>query len=197
MKRQIKAIKVLTLVLLTFGSIASRAQTITGSVNGTVTDPSGAVIPNAKVSATNTDTSIVTATTTNNEGIYNIRFLQIGNDPLCIRSGWGQPRSRERVPPPARARHSVARPHDQDGERGFPRLAAVVHPAEGAAEQPHLWTAETMAQTQKSLRVGERRPRSGCGNQDRTHGGDVLDGRRGGRLRKWFRRQRYSNQAAD
>ena len=84
MKRLIKAIQVLTLVLLTFGSVTSRAQTITGSVNGTVTDPSGAVVPNAKVSATNTDTGIVTATTTNNEGIYNIRFLQIGNYKVTI-----------------------------------------------------------------------------------------------------------------
>ena len=57
----------------------AKAQTITGSVNGTVTDPSGAVIPNAKVTATNTDTGVATATTTNNDGIYNIRFLQIGN----------------------------------------------------------------------------------------------------------------------
>ena len=60
------------------------AQTITGSVNGTVTDPTGAVIPNAKVTATNVDTGIETPTTTNSDGIYNIRFLQIGNYKVTV-----------------------------------------------------------------------------------------------------------------
>lgn len=62
----------------------AKAQTITGSVNGTVTDPSGAVIPNAKVTATNVDTGVATAATTNNDGVYNIRFLQIGNYKVTI-----------------------------------------------------------------------------------------------------------------
>jgi hypothetical protein len=57
---------------------ATFAQTITGSVTGTVTDPSGAVVPGAKVTATNVDTSVATTDTTNGAGIYNIRFLQIG-----------------------------------------------------------------------------------------------------------------------
>jgi len=79
MKRHIQTIRALTFVLLTFCCVTSRSQTITGSVNGTVADPTGAVIPNAKVTATNIDTGVATATTTNNDGIYNIRFLQIGN----------------------------------------------------------------------------------------------------------------------
>lgn len=59
-------------------------QTITGSVNGTVTDPSGAVVPNAKVVATNIDTGVATTGTTNKDGIYNIRFLQIGTYKVSI-----------------------------------------------------------------------------------------------------------------
>ena len=69
---------ILVALLLCCGT-ALEAQTITGSVNGTVTDPTGAVIPNAKVTATNVDTGIETPSTTNSDGIYNIRFLQIGN----------------------------------------------------------------------------------------------------------------------
>ena len=65
---------------------ALEAQTITGSVNGTVTDPTGAVIPNAKVTATNVDTGIETPSTTNSDGIYNIAFLQIGNNCRSINS---------------------------------------------------------------------------------------------------------------
>jgi hypothetical protein len=59
-------------------------QTITGAVNGTVTDPSGAVVPNAKVTATNVDTNVATSGTTNKDGIYNIRFLQIGSYKVTI-----------------------------------------------------------------------------------------------------------------
>ncbi|GGA70749.1 hypothetical protein GCM10011507_22900 [Edaphobacter acidisoli] len=60
------------------------AQTITGSINGTVTDPSGAVVPNATVTATNVATGVATTTTTNSDGIYNIRFLQIGSYKVTV-----------------------------------------------------------------------------------------------------------------
>jgi outer membrane receptor protein involved in Fe transport len=79
MKRHILSIRVIFVALLLCCGIALEAQTITGSVNGTVTDPTGAVIANAKVTATNVDTGIDTPSTTNSDGIYNIRFLQIGN----------------------------------------------------------------------------------------------------------------------
>jgi hypothetical protein len=70
--------------LLVFCGVMMQAQTITGSVNGTVTDPSGAVIPNAKVTATNVATGVSTPTTTNNDGVYVIRFLQIGTYKVAI-----------------------------------------------------------------------------------------------------------------
>lgn len=54
------------------------AQTITGTIIGTVTDATGAVIAGATVTATNVETGVATPTTTNANGIYNIRFLQIG-----------------------------------------------------------------------------------------------------------------------
>jgi len=80
-----KAIRFTVVVLLVFCSVmTAKAQTITGSVNGTVTDPSGAVIANARVTATNVDTGIATPTTTNSDGIYNTRFLQIGTYKVTI-----------------------------------------------------------------------------------------------------------------
>jgi hypothetical protein len=54
------------------------AQTVTGSVGGTVTDSTGAVVPNAQVTAHNTATGVDTQATTNGAGIYSIRFLPIG-----------------------------------------------------------------------------------------------------------------------
>jgi hypothetical protein len=77
-------LKIMAVAILLICSSATWAQTITGGVNGIVTDPSGAVIPNAKVQATNTDTGVVTETTTNNDGLYNIRFLQIGTYKVSV-----------------------------------------------------------------------------------------------------------------
>ncbi|MGI4757604.1 MAG: carboxypeptidase regulatory-like domain-containing protein [Janthinobacterium lividum] len=64
--------------LFVYATSSLLAQTITGSVTGTVTDPTGAVVPNATVTATNVQTGVSTPTQTNSQGIYNIRFLQIG-----------------------------------------------------------------------------------------------------------------------
>jgi len=60
------------------------AQTITGSITGTVTDASGAAVSSAKIVATNIDTGVQTPTTTNSDGVYTIRFLQIGHYKLNI-----------------------------------------------------------------------------------------------------------------
>jgi hypothetical protein len=57
----------------------ARSQTITGAITGTVTDPSGAVAPNVKVTATNVDTNQAHSTMTNSAGVYNLLFLPIGN----------------------------------------------------------------------------------------------------------------------
>jgi hypothetical protein len=53
-------------------------QTITGSITGSVTDPSGAVVVGATVTAQNTATGVATTAQTNGAGVYTIRFLPIG-----------------------------------------------------------------------------------------------------------------------
>ena len=60
------------------------AQTVTGSITGEVTDPSGAVIPNAKVTAQNVDTGVKTQVSTNDAGVYSIRFLPIGHYQVVV-----------------------------------------------------------------------------------------------------------------
>ncbi len=59
-------------------------QTVTGSITGEVTDPSGAVVPAASVVATNLDTNVATTTTTNNDGLYRIDFLPIGRYQVTV-----------------------------------------------------------------------------------------------------------------
>lgn len=67
----------LTLPLL-FLTQQGNAQTITGAITGTVSDQTGAVVPNAKVTATNVATNVSTTAVTNDAGIYNLLFLPVG-----------------------------------------------------------------------------------------------------------------------
>jgi hypothetical protein len=73
-----RAVRFLLLVALGTLSLISvdvaRAD-VYGRIRGTVTDPSGAVIPKAKVVATNTGTGISTATVSGQDGSY--EFLQL------------------------------------------------------------------------------------------------------------------------
>jgi hypothetical protein len=62
------------------------AQTITASITGTASDPTGAVVPNATVTATNTETNIRSTTTTNAEGIYTFPFLRVGPYTVTVES---------------------------------------------------------------------------------------------------------------
>lgn len=69
----------LSCVVLLMSGVAAMAQTITGAIRGTVTDPSGAVVSGATVTATNVETGVATTTTSNRTGLYNFQFLSVGN----------------------------------------------------------------------------------------------------------------------
>src|ERR1044071_4829379 len=73
-----KKLSLLVAMLWLFASFAA-AQTITASIAGTTSDPSGAAVPNASVTATNTETNVQTTSTTNAEGIYSFPFLRVGS----------------------------------------------------------------------------------------------------------------------
>src|SRR3989441_4517667 len=76
MKRILIAVLVVTCTCAT----VSVAQEITGSVVGTVTDSSGAIISGALVTTTNTDKNVdVRTVTTNQDGYYVVTFLPIGH----------------------------------------------------------------------------------------------------------------------
>ncbi len=65
-------------------TLTATAQTVTGSVRGTVTDSSGAIVAGASVTATNSATGVQTKDTTNQAGEYSIRFLQIGRYTITV-----------------------------------------------------------------------------------------------------------------
>src|SRR5256714_7478305 len=54
------------------------AQTIRGTLTGTVTDSSGAVVPGATVTVTNAATGIADSAVTNQQGSYTLPLLQPG-----------------------------------------------------------------------------------------------------------------------
>ena len=75
------------LFCLAFASALTFAQTITATVTGTVSDPNGAVLPNATVTATSNETGLSKTATTDENGRYKIPFLQPGT--YLIKAGTG------------------------------------------------------------------------------------------------------------
>ncbi len=61
------------------GALFTGAQTVSGTLRGTITDSSGAVIPNATVTVRSTETGLERSVVSSNDGLYNIPFLPIGN----------------------------------------------------------------------------------------------------------------------
>jgi hypothetical protein len=71
---------------MTLGISIAVGQTVTGSITGVVTDPSGAFISGAHVVAHNIDTSVDTGTNTNSTGLYRIEFLPIGHYQVTVQA---------------------------------------------------------------------------------------------------------------
>jgi len=75
------------MLVLLLSAIPSALQAQTageGSITGSVTDTSGAVIPNATVTATNLDTGVSTSRTTSSAGLYEIAPLYVGTYTLTV-----------------------------------------------------------------------------------------------------------------
>ena len=70
--------------LLHFLALSLSAQQITGNIRGTVTDPSGAVIRGAAVTARQAETGLSRATTTDRDGNYVLLELPIGHYRLQV-----------------------------------------------------------------------------------------------------------------
>ena len=60
-------------------SALAQSQATSGNIQGRVTDPNGAVVPNATVTATNEATGLVKTATTNQDGDYRIILLPPGS----------------------------------------------------------------------------------------------------------------------
>src|ERR1700734_1595104 len=74
----------LILALVLLGGSTALGQGTSASLTGQVTDNSGAIVPGATVTATNTDTGLAQTTNTNGEGIYLIAPLPPGHYKLTV-----------------------------------------------------------------------------------------------------------------
>src|SRR5271155_1255112 len=73
---------VLAFVLL--AAVSLSAQTFRGTILGTVTDPSGAVVAGAKVTVKNVGTGLERTTETSPDGTYSLPELQIGTYTVTV-----------------------------------------------------------------------------------------------------------------
>ena len=85
-------------ISLIAGAMGIFAQgTVTGGIVGKVSDPQGAVLPNATVVVTNTGTNSSVTVTTNDDGVYKVTNLQPGTYRVEVTAGSFAPSKAENI----------------------------------------------------------------------------------------------------
>lgn len=75
-----QSVGIAIVVLACLSAVSSLlGQTATGRIIGTVTDPTGAVIPGITITVTNVETQVTTQTVTDERGYYQVLLLPIGS----------------------------------------------------------------------------------------------------------------------
>src|SRR5215471_3018454 len=92
MRRVLGGIAVLVLL-----GVTAYAQTFRGAINGTVTDPSGAVVTGATVKATNMATAVTLTTTTTSDGQFSLQDLPLGAYKVEVSSSGFRPAAFDNV----------------------------------------------------------------------------------------------------
>ncbi len=77
MRKQASTVICLALCVL-LAPTATRGQAVYGNIVGTVIDPNGAAVPNAKVTITDTSRAVTSTVTTNDSGLFSQRHLIAG-----------------------------------------------------------------------------------------------------------------------
>ena len=72
------------LLFVLLAAVSVSAQTFRGTILGTVTDPSGAVVAGAQVTVKNTGTGLLRSTTTSGDGSYSLPELPIGTYDVTV-----------------------------------------------------------------------------------------------------------------
>src|SRR5262249_25883544 len=85
------------IVGLMFLAALGSAQGPVGTLNGTVADPAGAMVPGATVVATNNATSVESRTTTTSSGDYTLPYLPAGTYTIRVQAPGFRPATAENV----------------------------------------------------------------------------------------------------
>jgi hypothetical protein len=83
--------------LFFFTTIAASAQVVGGTISGVVTDPSGAVIPNARVLVLNNDTGTQRTVLTGNSGNFSAPSIPVGDYKVAVTAAGFVPYSRDHI----------------------------------------------------------------------------------------------------
>src|SRR2546429_5510955 len=83
-KRVISSLVVLCCLILLAGGISLRAQGIFATLTGTVTDPSGSVVTDAKVALRDAVSGSARDTVTNGEGYFTLASVPVGTYSLTV-----------------------------------------------------------------------------------------------------------------
>jgi hypothetical protein len=75
---------VLGLVIVMLLAAVAGAQTFRGAISGTVTDPTGGVVPGAQVTATDVGTGLVHTTVTTSDGQFAFQDIPLGNYKVSV-----------------------------------------------------------------------------------------------------------------
>ena len=84
-------------LLLGVFQVSAQSQASTGQITGTVTDSTGAVVPNATVKVVNKGTGAEKTATTNDEGVYRFLLLQPGTYTVTASGSGFSDQSRDAV----------------------------------------------------------------------------------------------------
>ncbi len=80
-----------------FSSLSATAQTVTGTLQGNVTDQNGAIVPGVEILVRNTETGQQRNLKTNSEGTYAAAFLPIGTYSVTASGGGFSTMSQENI----------------------------------------------------------------------------------------------------
>src|SRR5258708_20815328 len=84
MRTSAKSVLAFAILLACFAGLSYSQGTDLGTIRGTVTDASGAVVPNAKIEVTDLSTNITRQLKTNSEGNYEASALKSGNYKVTV-----------------------------------------------------------------------------------------------------------------
>ena len=119
-------------LILCFAVVCS-AQTFRGGIQGTVTDPNGAVVPGAEVTITSPDTGLTRTIVTDDSGAYSVSEIPIGSYRVIVKKSGFQS-------PPVSARVEVATTTRADIQLAL--AAATVDWVVVADQEPIVNTAQ-------------------------------------------------------